>query len=79
VLLKNADSFIESSYEIVKFISYFEGTLNSLTCKLDVVRIGELGKTMVLCFFELTTHERPNLRISKDSIKEILITNMILQ
>jgi hypothetical protein len=47
VLLKNADSFIESSYEIVKFISYFEGTLKSLTCKLDVVRIGELGKAVV--------------------------------
>jgi hypothetical protein len=78
VLLKNADSFIESSNEIVKFICYFEGTLKSLTGKLNVVRIDKLCKAMVQSFFKLTAHKRSNLRIRKDSIEEFLITYMFL-
>jgi hypothetical protein len=78
MLLKNADSFIESSNEIVKFICYFKGTLKPLTGKLDVVRIGKLCKAMVQIFFELTAHKRSNLRFRKDSIEEFLITYMIL-
>lgn len=52
MLLKNADSLVESTNEVVKFIANLKGTLQTSTSPKDCIGVCQLNEALIKSFLE---------------------------
>jgi hypothetical protein len=53
MLLKNADSLVESTNEVVKFIANLKGTLQTSTSPKDCIGVRQLNEALIESFLEI--------------------------